>query len=51
LLIEYDPQPAFDVGSPEKAAPELLQSALERLADGANAPELVQAMLDKRVGG
>jgi cyclohexyl-isocyanide hydratase len=28
LVIEYDPQPPFDAGSPEKAGPELLEKTL-----------------------
>lgn len=28
LLMEYDPAPPFDVGSPEKAGPELVQKAM-----------------------
>jgi transcriptional regulator GlxA family with amidase domain len=31
LGIEYDPKPPFDVGSPEKANPELLKSLRERM--------------------
>ena len=27
LLIEYDPQPPFDAGSPEKAPPEIVAAA------------------------
>ncbi|MEV0698125.1 DJ-1/PfpI family protein [Saccharopolyspora sp. NPDC050389] len=30
LMLEYDPQPPFDTGSPEKADPALLAAALER---------------------
>ena len=37
LAIEYDPQPPFDAGSPEKAGPELVQATLERFAAGAGA--------------
>ena len=33
LLIEYDPEPPFDSGSPEKAAPELVEN-LRKLAAG-----------------
>lgn len=29
LLMEYDPRPPFDVGSPEKAGPELVQQAMQ----------------------
>ena len=29
LLMEYDPAPPFDMGSPEKAGPELVQSAMQ----------------------
>lgn len=32
LLIEYDPQPPFDAGSPEKAAPELVAMLRESAA-------------------
>ncbi|HEY3021281.1 MAG TPA: DJ-1/PfpI family protein [Solirubrobacteraceae bacterium] len=35
LITEYDPQPPFDVGSPEKAGPELVQRTLEGLAAAA----------------
>jgi transcriptional regulator GlxA family with amidase domain len=37
LAIEYDPQPPFDAGSPEKAGPELVQSTLEGFAAAAGA--------------
>ena len=30
LLIEYDPQPPFDAGSPEKAPPEIVETASSR---------------------
>ncbi|WP_263399749.1 DJ-1/PfpI family protein [Saccharopolyspora pogona] len=30
LMLEYDPQPPFDAGSPEKAGPALVATALER---------------------
>ncbi|QLH26377.1 DJ-1/PfpI family protein [Streptomyces sp. Rer75] len=33
LAVEYDPDPPFDTGSPEKAGPELQQLALRLLAD------------------
>jgi len=33
LLMEYDPAPPFDAGSPEKAGPELVQKAIS-LATG-----------------
>jgi putative intracellular protease/amidase len=36
LLIEYDPQPPFDAGSPEKAPPEIVQQ-LRELAAARNA--------------
>ncbi|MEU5852640.1 hypothetical protein [Saccharopolyspora shandongensis] len=29
LILEYDPQPPFDTGSPEKAGPALLAAALK----------------------
>ncbi|MEV5541400.1 hypothetical protein AB0L13_31605 [Saccharopolyspora shandongensis] len=29
LILEYDPQPPFDAGSPEKADPALLAAALK----------------------
>jgi transcriptional regulator GlxA family with amidase domain len=35
LAVEYDPQPPFDTGSPEKAGPQLQQLALELLAAAA----------------
>ncbi|MEV0352056.1 DJ-1/PfpI family protein [Nonomuraea sp. NPDC050680] len=35
LAVEYDPQPPFDTGSPEKAGPELQQLALQLLEDAA----------------
>ncbi|MGA5206540.1 DJ-1/PfpI family protein [Streptomyces variegatus] len=35
LAVEYDPDPPFDTGSPEKASPELQQLALRLLADAA----------------
>jgi hypothetical protein len=50
LAIEYDPQPPFDAGSPEKAGPEILGLTLERLAGGADAAELVQSALDRLLG-
>ena len=31
LSMEYDPQPPFDAGSPEKAGPERVQRLRERL--------------------
>jgi putative intracellular protease/amidase len=41
LLIEYDPQPPFDAGSPEKAPAEvveLIETAARAYYDGAGAP-------------
>jgi transcriptional regulator GlxA family with amidase domain len=35
LAVEYDPQPPFDTGSPEKADPELQQLALKLVEDAA----------------
>lgn len=35
LAVEYDPDPPFDTGSPEKAGPELQRLALELLASAA----------------
>jgi cyclohexyl-isocyanide hydratase len=32
LGLEYDPEPPFDSGVPERAAPELVQTVLDRLA-------------------
>jgi cyclohexyl-isocyanide hydratase len=32
LVLEYDPQPPFDSGSPEKAGPERVKRIHERLA-------------------
>lgn len=39
LLIEYDPQPPFDSGSPEKAGPELVGRLRELAAAAATADE------------
>ncbi|MEM9945809.1 MAG: DJ-1/PfpI family protein [Cyanobacteria bacterium P01_D01_bin.36] len=36
LIMEYDPAPPFDVGSPEKAGPELVQKTMQ-LAQSMNA--------------
>ena len=33
LGLEYDPEPPFDSGTPERATPELVQQVLDRLAD------------------
>lgn len=35
LVVEYDPHPPFDTGSPEKAGPELMRLALELLGQPA----------------
>ncbi|MFI6698698.1 DJ-1/PfpI family protein [Streptomyces sp. NPDC050509] len=35
LAVEYDPDPPFDTGSPEKASPELQRLALRLIADSA----------------
>jgi transcriptional regulator GlxA family with amidase domain len=35
LMIEYDPQPPFDAGSPEKAGPDLVTSTLAQFASAA----------------
>ncbi|OKI84226.1 thiamine biosynthesis protein ThiJ [Streptomyces sp. CB02414] len=35
LAVEYDPDPPFDTGSPEKASPEIRELALRLLADAA----------------
>ncbi|MBL1117642.1 DJ-1/PfpI family protein [Streptomyces sp. 110] len=35
LAVEYDPDPPFDTGSPEKADPELRELALKLIADAA----------------
>ena len=32
LVLEYDPQPPFDSGSPEKAGPQRVKRIYERLA-------------------
>ncbi|MEM6869256.1 MAG: DJ-1/PfpI family protein [Cyanobacteria bacterium P01_C01_bin.121] len=32
LLMEYDPAPPYDVGSPEKAGPELVEKAMQYMA-------------------
>jgi len=41
LLMEYDPAPPFDVGSPEKAGPELVEKAMQYM---------VQMMGEQAVG-
>jgi transcriptional regulator GlxA family with amidase domain len=38
LAIEYDPQPPFDAGSPEKVSAEVLEAARTRLLAAAGAP-------------
>ena len=45
LMIEYDPQPPFDAGSPEKAGPDLVASTLAQFAAaaGGDAAEIFQA--------
>ncbi|MFC4015290.1 hypothetical protein ACFOY2_49320 [Nonomuraea purpurea] len=35
LAVEYDPQPPFDTGSPDKAGPDLQKLALKLLEDAA----------------
>jgi transcriptional regulator GlxA family with amidase domain len=51
LMIEYDPQPPFDAGSPEKAGPDLVAATLAAFAAGAGPadapPELVRATADR----
>jgi len=37
LLIEYDPKPPFDAGSPEKAGPELAAKVRAEFASAAPA--------------
>jgi len=32
LTLEYDPEPPFDSGAPERATPELVRTVLDRLA-------------------
>jgi len=45
LMIEYDPQPPFDAGSPEKAGSDLVASTLAQFAAaaGGDAAEIFQA--------
>jgi transcriptional regulator GlxA family with amidase domain len=38
LAIEYDPQPPFDVGAPEKAPPEILEATRAALMEAAGVP-------------
>jgi transcriptional regulator GlxA family with amidase domain len=38
LALEYDPQPPFDAGSPQKAGPELMKLVAELMAPAMNAP-------------
>jgi hypothetical protein len=33
MHFEYDPEPPFDSGTPERATPELVQAVLARLAE------------------
>jgi hypothetical protein len=51
LMIEYDPQPPFDAGSPEKAGPDLVAATLAAFAAGAGPvdapPELLRATADR----
>jgi len=47
LMIEYDPQPPFDAGSPEKAGHELVAATLAQFAASTDTPDLVQATLDR----
>jgi len=51
LMLEYDPQPPFDAGSPEKAGAELVASTLALFAAGAGPAELVQAARDRIASG
>ena len=48
LMIEYDPQPPLDAGSPEKAGPELVAAALAQFAEGAGPSGAVQAPLERQ---
>jgi transcriptional regulator GlxA family with amidase domain len=41
LMIEYDPQPPFDAGSPEKAGSDLVAASLAQLAAGTDPSERV----------
>jgi transcriptional regulator GlxA family with amidase domain len=38
LALEYDPQPPFDAGTPEKAGPEVTRAAFRQLAEAAAPP-------------
>src|SRR5262245_844231 len=51
LMLEYDPQPPFDAGSPEKAGAELVASTLELFAAAAGPAEVVQAARDRIASG
>lgn len=43
LLLEYNPAPPFDTGSPEKAGPELVNKAV-LLMQGMSSLELVKSV-------
>jgi hypothetical protein len=38
LAIEYDPQPPFDAGAPEKVTPEILEATRAALLEAAGVP-------------
>ena len=49
LMIEYDPQPPFDAGSPEKAGPDLVAAALAQFASGVDPADLDPATRERLV--
>jgi cyclohexyl-isocyanide hydratase len=50
LQIEYDPDPPFDSGSPEKAAPELLKTVRARLAKLNDERRTVATRVGRKLG-
>ncbi len=49
LLMEYDPAPPFDVGSPEKAGPELVEKAMKYMMQVMGAPPLEAQAVGEKV--
>jgi len=47
LMIEYDPRPPFDAGSPEKAGPELVAAALGQFAASVDPADLDPATRER----
>jgi cyclohexyl-isocyanide hydratase len=53
LLVEYDPQPPFDAGAPERSAPQVVEGICRRRADeieaAREAAKLIASALEKDV--